>query len=182
MPDEHKSHTDPEAVFTPEGSRRRFFQWVTRGVMGVIGFALGIPLIGYLISPALKRREKTWVDVGNVNEVPVGEPAQLEYIATIRDGYVETKTHKAIWAMKQSDGQVTAYSPMCPHLGCGYAWDRGEKHFKCPCHGSVFDASGQVLGGPAPRPLDRLPSKVENGRLFVIYKDFKSGVREQTEL
>jgi len=182
MPDEHKSHTGPETVFTPEGSRRRFFQWVTKGVMGVIGFSLGIPLIAYVVSPALKRREKTWVDVGSVNEVPVGEPAQLEYIATIRDGYVETKTHKAIWAMKQSDGQVTAYSPMCPHLGCGYAWDGGEKHFKCPCHGSVFDTSGQVLGGPAPRPLDRLPSKVENGRLFVIYKDFKSGVREQTEL
>jgi menaquinol-cytochrome c reductase iron-sulfur subunit len=46
----------------------------------------------------------------------------------------------------------------------------------------VFDTAGQVLGGPAPRPLDRLPSKMENGRLFVIYKDFKSGVREQTEL
>ena len=180
MPIEKRDN--PETIITPEGSRRRFFQWVTRGVMGVIGFALGIPLIVYVISPALKRREKTWVDVGGVNEVPVGEPAQLEYIATIRDGYVETKTHKAIWAMKQSDGQVIAYSPMCPHLGCGYAWDKTEKHFKCPCHGSVFDPSGQVLGGPAPRTLDRLPSKVEKGRLFVIYKDFKSGVREQIEI
>ena len=157
MPDEHKSHTDPEAVFTPEGSRRRFFQWVTRGVMGVIGFALAVPLVGYVVSPALKRREKTWVDVGSVNEVPVGEPAQLEYIATIRDGYVETKTHKAIWAMKQSDGQVTTYSPMCPHLGCGYAWDRGEKHFKCPCHPrrwpaarrSRADGRGGMVGGQA---------------------------------
>ena len=179
---EKKDRADPEGSITPEGSRRRFFQWVTRAVMGVIGVGLAVPLVGYLISPALKRREKTWVDVGGVNEVPVGEPAQLEYIATIRDGYVETKTHKAIWAVKQSDGQVTAYSPMCTHLGCGYAWDRGEKQFKCPCHGSVFDVSGQVLAGPAPRPLDRLPSKVENGRLLVIYKEFKSGVREQAEL
>jgi menaquinol-cytochrome c reductase iron-sulfur subunit len=84
--------------------------------------------------------------------------------------------------MKQSDEQVTVYSPICTHLGCGYSWDKAEKHFKCPCHGSVFDTSGQVLAGPAPRSLDRLPSKVENGHLFVIYKDFKSGVREQTEL
>lgn len=182
MPSEKSDRISPGAIFTPEGSRRRFFQWVTSGVMGVIGFALAVPLIGYVISPTLKRREKTWVDVGDVNEVPVGEPAQLEYIATIRDGYVETKTHKAIWAVKQSDGQVTAYSPMCPHLGCGYTWNKAEKHFKCPCHGSVFDTSGQVLGGPAPRSLDRLPSKVENGRLFVIYKDFKSGIREQVEL
>lgn len=182
MPSEKQHAIDPKAIFTPEGSRRRFFQWVTRGVMAVIGVALAVPLVSYVVAPALKRREKTWVDVGGADEVPVGEPAQLEYIATIRDGYVETKTHKAIWAIKQPDGQMTAYSPMCTHLGCGYTWDRGEKHFKCPCHGSVFDTSGQVLAGPAPRSLDRLPSKVENGRLFVIYKDFKSGVREQIEL
>jgi menaquinol-cytochrome c reductase iron-sulfur subunit len=182
MSDLDKHNADSEGIFTPEGSRRTFFQWVTRGVMVVLGFAVGIPLVGYVMSPALKRREKTWVDVGGVNEVPVGEPAQLEYIATIHDGYVETKTQKAIWAIKQSDGHITAFSPMCTHLGCGYTWDRGDKHFKCPCHGSVFDASGQVLAGPAPRSLDQLPSKVENGRLLVIYKDFKSGVREQTEL
>jgi menaquinol-cytochrome c reductase iron-sulfur subunit len=182
MPSEKKDTVDPEAILAPERSRRRFFQWVTSAVMGVIGFALAVPLVSYVVSPALKRREKTWVDVGSVNEVPVSEPAQFEYIATIRDGYVETKTHKAIWAIKQSDGQVTAYSPMCTHLGCGYTWDRGEKHFKCPCHGSVFDTAGQVLAGPAPRSLDRLPSKVENGRVFVMYKDFKSGVREQIEL
>ena len=60
--------------------------------MGIIGFAVGIPLIAYVVSPALTRREKTWVDVGGVNEVSVDEPSQLEYIATIRDGYVETKT------------------------------------------------------------------------------------------
>jgi len=182
MPYEHRRDADTGAILTPEGSRRRFFQWVTRAAAGVIGLGLAVPLVGYLISPALKRRENTWVDIGSVNEVPVGEPAQLEYIATIRDGYVETKTHKAVWAVKQADGMAVAFSPMCTHLGCGYAWDPGEKHFKCPCHGSVFDVSGHVLGGPAPRPLDRLPSKVENGRLFVIYKEFKSGVREQAEL
>ena len=182
MPDEHKSHTDPEAVFTPEGSRRRFFQWVTRAAMGVIGFGLAIPLVGYVMFPAFKRRESSWVDVGSQDEVPVGEPAQLDYVATIHDGYVETKSQKAIWAVKQPDGEVTVFSPMCTHLGCGYTWDRGDKKFKCPCHGSVFDLSGQVLGGPAPRPLDRLPAKVENGRLLVTYKEFKAGVREQSEL
>ena len=74
MPSEKSDRISPGAIFTPEGSRRRFFQWVTSGVMGVIGFALAVPLIGYVVSPTLKRREKTWVDVGDVNEVPVGEP------------------------------------------------------------------------------------------------------------
>jgi menaquinol-cytochrome c reductase iron-sulfur subunit len=46
----------------------------------------------------------------------------------------------------------------------------------------VFDVSGRVVGGPAPRPLDVLPSKVEQGRLLVVFKEFKSGVAKQIEL
>ena len=44
----------------------------------------------------------------------------------------------------------------CPHLGCGYRWDDADHHFKCPCHGSVYDIAGKVVGGPPPRPLDAL--------------------------
>lgn len=168
--------------YSPVGTRRKFFQWVTRAAAGLIGMSLAIPLVGYVVSPALKRRNKPWVEVGGVDELTAGVPKPLDYIATIRDGYVETKMHKAVWAVKQMDGRVTVFSPMCTHLGCGYAWDNGEKKFKCPCHGSVYDITGRVLAGPAPRPLDDLPAKVENGRLLVIYKEFKSGVREQTEL
>jgi menaquinol-cytochrome c reductase iron-sulfur subunit len=39
-----------------------------------------------------------------------------------------------------------------------------------------------VLAGPAPRPLDALPSKIDHGRLFVVFKEFKSGVPTQIEL
>jgi menaquinol-cytochrome c reductase iron-sulfur subunit len=46
----------------------------------------------------------------------------------------------------------------------------------------VFDVSGRVVAGPAPRPLDPLPSKVDNGRLFIVFKEFKSGVAKQIEL
>jgi len=172
---------DPE-VSSPAGTRRRFFQWVTGTAAGLIGLSLAIPLVGYVISPALKRRARSWVDVGAAEELPVGKPKQLDYVATIQDGYLETKVQKAVWAVKQPDGQVTVFSPMCTHLGCGYHWNGEDNTFKCPCHGSVFDVSGRVVGGPAPRPLDTLPSKVDNGRLFVTYKEFKSGVAGQVEL
>ncbi len=103
---EPKSKATP-GFSTPIGSRRKFFQWVTRAAAGLIGLSLAIPLVGYVISPALKRRDKSWVEVGGVDELTAGEPKQLEYVATIRDGYLEAKTHKAVWAVKQSDGQMS---------------------------------------------------------------------------
>lgn len=89
---------------------------------------------------------------------------------------------KGVWAVKQDDGGVTVYSPLCTHLGCGYNWDASSRRFLCPCHGSVFDINGQVVAGPAPRSLDVLPSRIEDGRLLVQYKEFRAGVEKQVEI
>ncbi|MEP7151811.1 MAG: ubiquinol-cytochrome c reductase iron-sulfur subunit [Nitrospira sp.] len=167
---------------TPVGTRRTFFHWVTLAAAGFVGVGLAIPLIGSLISPAFTRRRRAWVDVGAADELPAGQPTQLDHVTTIRDGWLEAKSHKAVWAVKQPQGGVKVFSPICTHLGCGYRWDDTEKKFLCPCHGSSYDMNGQVLGGPAPRPLDTLPSKVEEGRLLVMYKDFKSGLSHSVEL
>ena len=167
---------------TPVGTRRRFFQRVTALAMAAIGAGLGLPLIGYVISPAFKRRAQSWVDIGDVEELPAGMPTQLEYVAALRDGWMETTAHKAVWALKNGPAAVKVYSPICPHLGCGFRWDDADRKFKCPCHGSVYDLNGNVLAGPAPRPLDVLPSKVEDGRLLVIYKEFKAGLPSKVEI
>jgi len=167
---------------TPVGSRRTFFQWVTFAAAGLVGGGLAVPLLSTLISPAFMRRRRAWVDVGAVDELPPGHPTQLDHVTTVRDGWLEATSHKAVWAVKQAQGEVKVFSPICTHLGCGYRWDETEKKFLCPCHGSSYDVNGQVLGGPAPRPLDTLPSKVEGGRLLVMYKDFKSGLAQSVEL
>ena len=167
---------------TPIGTRRTFFRWVTTVAAGFIGIGLAVPLIGYVISPALKRREQHWVEVGEAGDLPVGIPKQLDYVQTIQDGWMESRTQKAVWAVKQTDGRVTVFSPLCTHLGCGYRWEDADRKFKCPCHGSVYDADGKVLAGPAPRRLDVLPSKIEDGRLFVMYKEYKAGLRESVEI
>jgi menaquinol-cytochrome c reductase iron-sulfur subunit len=182
MTSPHDSGAGSPACETPVGTRRRFFVTVTRMAAGLIGLGLAVPLFGYVVSPALKRRVQSWVDVVGADKLSAGEPMQLECVLTIKDGYIETTSHKAVWAVKQADGQVTILSPMCTHLGCGYHWDASDRKFKCPCHGSVYDVTGKVLGGPAPRPLDHLPTKTEEGRLLVMYKEFKSGVPNQVEI
>jgi cytochrome b6-f complex iron-sulfur subunit len=44
-----------------------------------------------------------------------------------------------------------AASAICTHLGCTV--NLAGNGFRCPCHGSVFDSNGTVLGGPAPSPM-----------------------------
>ena len=61
------------------------------------------------------------------------------------------------------DGGFLALSRRCTHLGCTVPWDAGENLFVCPCHASTFAITGEVLGPPAPRPLDLHPVRIENG-------------------
>ena len=81
------SHDTDAPFITPAGTRRRFFQWVIAACAGWIGLSLAVPLVGYVISPALKRRKQPWVDVAATDELSAGVPHQLEYVATIQDGY-----------------------------------------------------------------------------------------------
>jgi cytochrome b6-f complex iron-sulfur subunit len=52
-------------------------------------------------------------------------------------------------------GELRALSAKCTHAGCIVEWQKGDDLIKCPCHGSRFDTAGQVLGGPATKPLAR---------------------------
>ncbi|MBI3609958.1 MAG: ubiquinol-cytochrome c reductase iron-sulfur subunit [Nitrospirae bacterium] len=162
--------------------RRTFLTRITGFILGLIGLALSIPLVGYVVSPAFRRQAQDWAEAGGVHELSVGDPKELSYLVTLQDGWMKTTAVKSVWAVRQPDESVTVFSPLCTHLGCGYHWDSDDREFKCPCHNSIFDITGRVLSGPAPRPLDRLPFKVEKERLFVIYKQFKSGTSKQIEL
>jgi cytochrome b6-f complex iron-sulfur subunit len=60
------------------------------------------------------------------------------------------------------DGGFLALSRTCTHLGCSVPWVEKEMKFACPCHGSAFDITGNVIGAPAPRALDIYPITIEN--------------------
>ncbi|PSR18933.1 FAD-dependent oxidoreductase [filamentous cyanobacterium CCP3] len=65
-------------------------------------------------------------------------------------------THKGskIAAYRDDSGQLHTVSAVCPHLGCIVAWNQAEKSWDCPCHGSRFSCEGNILHGPAVKPLE----------------------------
>jgi glycine/D-amino acid oxidase-like deaminating enzyme/nitrite reductase/ring-hydroxylating ferredoxin subunit len=54
---------------------------------------------------------------------------------------------------RDAGGALHAVSARCTHLGCIVSWNRAERSWDCPCHGSRFDTDGEVLQGPAVKPL-----------------------------
>ncbi|MYW46652.1 FAD-dependent oxidoreductase [Streptomyces sp. SID161] len=69
-------------------------------------------------------------------------------------------------AYRDEDGALHAVSARCTHLGCLVSFNRAERAWECPCHGSRFGVDGEVLQGPALKPLERraLDRPTEGGR------------------
>jgi Rieske Fe-S protein len=85
-----------------------------------------------------------------VEKVPTGGGVILGNVVVTRD----------------AQGDVHGYSATCTHQGCKV--DRvADGKISCPCHGSVFNAStGEVVHGPATRPLPSVPLDVRGGSVY----------------
>jgi Rieske Fe-S protein len=56
---------------------------------------------------------------------------------------------------RDHDGTAHLRSRICPHMGCSVHWNHAERTWDCPCHGSRFTPTGDVMSGPAESPLSK---------------------------
>jgi menaquinol-cytochrome c reductase iron-sulfur subunit len=166
--------------------RRRFLRLCTDVVLAVIGLLLAIPVFGYIGAPFLRRRGSGAagthdVDLGPLDDLPVGEWRLLSLEVVQENGWEKTQQPHGVWVRRDghTDSEVTVLSPICPHLGCPINWHPNLKEFICPCHGGTFNENGQYISGPPPRSMDPLPFEIQNGQLRVKWEEFKIGVAQR---
>jgi len=148
-------------------TRRRFYEAVIIGAQAIIGAALAIPAVAYLLSPPKPHRESDWIEATDISTLNPRSPVEVSFRKSRVDGWKVTTGKETAWVVKMADNSVVAFGPQCTHLGCAYHWEEGKSEFICPCHTSLFSIDGKVISGPAPRPLDRFETKIEGTKLML---------------
>lgn len=150
--------------------------------VGVVGAGLA----GVVAVPAL--RAILWpldaeITSGGEDFVVVGDrsmfgkdPVKVDIYADRTDAWNRTKNVKigSAWVVER-EGELVAYSTVCPHLGCAVDWEPEAGKFKCPCHRSAFGLDGVPEHGPAPRALDSLELEQRESLIAIRFQRFKQG-------
>jgi glycine/D-amino acid oxidase-like deaminating enzyme/nitrite reductase/ring-hydroxylating ferredoxin subunit len=90
----------------------------------------------YLLRDRFARAE-----VESTDSIPMGQ------------GRIARQDGTKVAAYRDENGKLTVLSPVCTHLGCIVRWNAADRTWDCPCHGSRFKPTGEVLAGPAEDPL-----------------------------
>ena len=124
------------------------------------GAFAGITAMGFrFITPDI-RDEKRRIFTLHLNELPVNGTKKITDLQG-RD----------LVLVRTGDKEVKAMSTVCTHLGCTVYWEEGNQEFYCPCHAGRFDKDGNVLAGPPPTPLETYHTEIEDGNVFIYFKD-----------
>jgi glycine/D-amino acid oxidase-like deaminating enzyme/nitrite reductase/ring-hydroxylating ferredoxin subunit len=91
-------------------------------------------------------------------------PGEVKNVEDIAPGTGAVMRHglRKVAVYRDESGAISTYSAKCPHLGCIVEWNRTERTWDCPCHGSRFDTHGHVVNGPA--NVNLAPENVETKR------------------
>ena len=166
-----------------EGRRGALKHLIVLG-SAALGCAVAAPAVVFLAAPVRSAgaRAERWVRTIRLDTLREGEPRKVSIVADQRDAWTLARDVDlgAVWLVKRGAG-VLALSAVCPHLGCSInATPDGA--FACPCHTSTFAPDGAKVGGPTPRGMDPMATKIEDGFVAVDFQKFRIGTAERETL
>jgi len=91
-----------------------------------------------------------------------------QYSALQKNGSYVYYSASSIIIARDHSGNFVALYDVCPHAGCTIQFDAGASNFPCPCHGSQFNESGNVIQGPATTGVKKYSTSLSGTMLNVF--------------
>ena len=133
--------------------RRQLLNRMSLALGAMAAAVVSVPIIAYLLSPIIRPAPNVWRDVATLNDIGIGETVLRDFDEPSPLPWAGQTARTAIWLRRTGERDFVAFGLSCTHLGCPVNWRPEAQLFLCPCHGGVYYASGEVAGGPPPRPL-----------------------------
>ncbi|MDR1493352.1 MAG: Rieske 2Fe-2S domain-containing protein [Planctomycetaceae bacterium] len=190
-----KKNCDYSDLGTGAVRRRSFFGLFFGLAGGAMAFAIPIyaaikSVIDPLKNKGLGGKFYLLTSLDSLDEIPQKFPIADD----IKDAWITIprQTIGNVYVRKIQEGnetKVLAWQSLCPHAGCTIGLKTQENPetqnvellFSCPCHTAHFDLNGKLLDKKpdAPRNMDLLETKIENGQIYVKFEVFAFGTPEK---
>jgi menaquinol-cytochrome c reductase iron-sulfur subunit len=152
----------------PKSTRREFMLKLGFGLNAIAGAAVGIPLLGYVLSSFFKPQQLDWVSLGSVDSFPEGKTRLANFKNPVRRSWDGATADIPCWVRRIAGNEFQVFAINCAHLGCPVRWFEESKLFMCPCHGGAYYENGERAAGPPPRGLFTYEFKIESGNLMIL--------------
>ena len=136
-------------------NRRRLLQFILGSGIGASVISFLYPIVGFILPPRTRASATESQEAGDANALKPNS------------GVIFRFGNQPALLIRTEEGDVRAFSAMCPHLGCTVTYEPDSKVIWCPCHNGMFDLHGRNIAGPPPRPLDEYQVNVRDGKIIV---------------
>jgi len=150
---------------SPAETRREFLKGFVKWSFGLLLLLFSATVLRFLYPASIKKRELIFFPLLKEDDLPKRGVKKVDAV------YERNHRRMAMRVFVVTSGdRVFALSASCSHLGCLVDWSRYKRQFICPCHGGKYDMEGNVISGPPPLPLQRMPLKMEDGTVSIGIK------------
>src|ERR1700724_203097 len=149
-------------------SRRWLLLKVGAFFNAMVGIAVAVPVVKYLLSPLKSDYAyKSWLSLGAADSFPIGETRLAKFINPVSRAWDGETDRVACWVRRIAATEFQVFAINCAHLGRPVRWFPQSGLFMCPCHGGVYYSDGSRASGPPERGLFEYVYKVEQDKLRI---------------